>query len=189
MTKDRPDTRSDDLDELLSRIALKDRAAFDALYARTSSTLFAVTVRIMKNRAEAEDVLQEVYIRVWHRASSFRPGQAKARSWLIAIARNLSIDRIRARRAPVAPIEMAEDIPDTNPTPEAAAAAAQDRARIETCLEELENNRAEAVRAAYVEGYSYQDLADRFGTPLNTIRTWLRRSLLRLRDCMEQRVL
>ena len=180
MTRDHPD-----LDHLLSRIALNDRRAFDALYARTSGTLFAVTVRIMKNRAEAEDVLQEVYIRIWQRASTFRPGQAKAMSWLIAIARNLSIDRQRAKRAPVAPIEMAEDIPDARQTPEEATATAQDRAHIETCLEQLEDKRADAVRAAYVEGYSYQELADRYDTPLNTIRTWLRRSLLRLRDCLE----
>ena len=186
MTQDRPDFHRADLDLLLSRIALKDRTAFDVLYARTSGTLFAVAVRIMKNRAEAEDVLQEVFIRVWGRAQSFRPGQAKAMSWLIAITRNLCIDRQRLKRAPVVPIEMAEEIPDIQPTPEAAAATAQDRERIATCLEQLEKNRAEAVRAAYVEGYSYQDLAERFDTPLNTIRTWLRRSLLRLRDCLER---
>ena len=185
MTHASPELHSHDLDHLLARIALKDRQAFDILYAQTSGKLFAVAVRIMRNRAEAEDILQEAFIRVWQRAQSFRPGQAKAMSWLIAITRNLAIDRQRAKRAPVAPIEMAEGIPDTGPTPEAATAASQDRARIEICLEKLEKNRAEAVRAAYIEGYSYQDLSERFGTPLNTIRTWLRRSLLRLRDCLE----
>ena len=73
----------------------------------------------------------------------------------------------------------------TGPTPEAATAAAEDRAQIEHCLDELEERRAEAVRSAYLEGYSYQELADRYDTPLNTIRTWLRRSLIRLRDCLE----
>ena len=131
MTHASPELHSHDLDHLLARIALKDRQAFDILYAQTSGKLFAVAVRIMRNRAEAEDVLQEAFIRVWQRAQSFRPGQAKAMSWLIAITRNLAIDRQRAKRAPVAPIEMAEGIPDTGPTPEAATAASQDRARIE----------------------------------------------------------
>lgn len=174
-----------DLEDLITRVALRDRQAFDALYARTSAKLFGVAVRIMKNRAEAEDVLQEAFIRIWQRAQSFRPGQARAMSWLIAITRNLAIDRLRARRAPVAPIEMAEEVPDHGPTPEAATAAAEDRAQIEHCLDELEERRAEAVRSAYLEGYSYQELADRYDTPLNTIRTWLRRSLIRLRDCLE----
>lgn len=180
---------ADDLDQLIARVALHDRVAFDELYARTSAKLFAVSMRIMKNHAEAEDVLQEAFIRIWQRAQTFRHGQARAMSWLIAITRNLAIDRIRARKAPVAPIEMAEDIPDTRPTPEAATAASQHRAQIENCLEELDAHRAEAVRSAYIEGYSYQDLADRFEAPLNTIRTWLRRSLIRLRDCLEQTTL
>ncbi len=109
-------------------------------------------------------------------------------SWLIAITRNLAIDRIRAKKAPVLPIDMAEDVPDQAKTPEAATAASEERDKIERCLEELEHRRAEAVRSAYIEGYSYQELADRFETPLNTIRTWLRRSLLRLRDCLEQSI-
>lgn len=174
------------LDELIARVAMQDRRAFDALYSQTSAKLFAVAVRIMKNRAEAEDILQEAYIRIWQRAQSYRPGQSRAMSWLIAITRNLAIDRLRSKKAPVAPMEMAEDLPDEGLTPEGATAAAEDRARIEHCLEELDQHRAEAVRSAYVEGYSYQELADRFETPLNTIRTWLRRSLIRLRDCLEQ---
>ena len=76
--------------------------------------------------------------------------------------------------------------PDAGPTPEAALAQRESRAKIDACLKELEERRAEAVRAAYLEGWSYQELADRFDTPLNTIRTWLRRSLMRLRDCLEQ---
>ncbi len=176
----------EELDELISRVALADRRAFDRLYAITSGRLFAVALRMMKNRAEAEDVLQDAYVRIWQRAGSFRPGQGRSMSWLITITRNLAIDRLRVRTAPVAPMEMAQDVPDEGPTPETALAQSESRARIDACLEELEAQRAEAVRAAYIEGWSYQELADRFDTPLNTIRTWLRRSLLRLRACMEQ---
>lgn len=176
----------DELDGLIARVALADRRAFDRLYTMTSGRLFAVALRMMKNRAEAEDVLQDAYVRIWQRAGSFRPGEGRSMSWLTTITRNLAIDRMRVRVAPVAPIEMAQDVPDDGLTPETALAQSQSRAKIDACLEELEAQRAEAVRAAYLEGWSYQELADRFDTPLNTIRTWLRRSLLRLRDCLEQ---
>lgn len=176
----------DDLDGLIARVALADRKAFDQLYAMTSGRLFAVALRMMKNRAEAEDVVQDAYIRIWQRAGSFRPGDGRSMSWLVTITRNLAIDRMRLRSAPVAPIEMAQDVPDAGPTPEVALAQSESRAQIDACLEELEDRRAEAVRAAYLEGWSYQELADQYDTPLNTIRTWLRRSLLRLRDCLEQ---
>ncbi|WP_299044394.1 sigma-70 family RNA polymerase sigma factor [uncultured Tateyamaria sp.] len=165
---------------------MADRRAFDRLYSMTSGKLFAVAMRMMKNRAEAEDVLQDAYMRIWQRAGSFRPGEGRSMSWLITITRNLAIDRMRVRAAPVASIEMAQDVPDDKPTPETALAQSENRARIDACLEQLEAHRAEAVRAAYIEGWSYQELADRFDTPLNTVRTWLRRSLLRLRACMEQ---
>ncbi|MEM9550112.1 MAG: sigma-70 family RNA polymerase sigma factor [Pseudomonadota bacterium] len=189
MTRLSPEPHEAALDHLITRVALHDRSAFDTLYMQTSGKLFAVAMRITKDRAEAEDVLQEAFIRVWQRAQSFRPGQARAISWLIAITRNLAIDRLRARVAPSAPIELAERVPDGQPTPEAAAATSEKRAQIETCLDELEERRADAVKSAYLEGYSYQDLADRYDTPINTIRTWLRRSLIHLRDCLEQSVL
>lgn len=176
----------DELDQLISSVALSDRRAFDRLYALTSGRLFAVALRMMKSRTEAEDVLQDAYVRIWQRAGSYRAGEGRSMAWLITITRNLAIDRLRVRVAPVAPIEMAQDVPDDGPTPETALAQRESRARIDACLDGLETQRAEAVRAAYIEGWSYQELADRFDTPLNTIRTWLRRSLLRLRDCLEQ---
>ncbi len=175
-----------ELDDLIARVALRDRQAFDVLYTQTSGRLFAVALRMMKNRAEAEDLLQDAFIRIWQKAGTFHPGQAKALSWLTTLTRNLAIDRLRLRQLPVVPVEMAADVPDGNPNPEAEFALSEDRSRIQACLDELETDRADAVRSAYLEGYSYQELADRFGTPLNTMRTWLRRSLLRLRDCLEQ---
>jgi len=176
----------DDLSGWLARIALRDRAAFDRLYAATSGKLFGVTLRMLNDRAEAEDALQEVYVRIWQKANRFRAGEARPMSWLIAIARNLSIDRLRARKPQARSIDDAREIADTAPTPEAAVEQSMQRARIDECLDQLDARKAEAVRSAYIEGYSYQELADRFETPLNTIRTWLRRSLLRLRRCLEE---
>lgn len=107
-------------------------------------------------------------------------------SWLIAVARNHAIDRIRARRRPAAEIDAALDVADPAPGPEAMAVAGGEADRIHHCLEELEQDRADAVRGAYLKGESYAELAERHGVPLNTMRTWLRRSLIRLRECLER---
>lgn len=175
-----------DLADLISRVALRDRRAFDQLYLATSRKLFGVALRMLKDPTEAEDAVQEVYVRIWQKADRFRPGQAQPMSWLIAIARNLSIDRLRRRKFPAIPITDASDVADPAPGPEAMTANSMERVRLDHCLDKLNEHKAEAVRSAYVEGYSYQELADRFQLPLNTMRTWLRRSLLSLRDCLKE---
>ncbi len=176
---------SEDISALIERIALRDRAAFDALYQATSAKLFGVLVRILNDRAEAEDALQEVYVRVWQRADRFGSSPTGAMSWLIAIARNHAIDRLRARKPAAADMDAATEVADGGPGPETAAIAASEAGQLNDCLAELETDKAAAVRAAYMEGYAYQELATRFGVPLNTMRTWLRRSLIKLRACLE----
>lgn len=175
-----------DISKLLASVALHDRAAFDTLYQHTSAKLFGVVLRLLKNRAEAEDALQEIYIKIWQRADRYAVSHASAMSWLIAIARNHAIDRLRARRAVHEELDEAKAIADDTPDPEALAEAAGERNRIEICMQRLEDRVANAVRGAYLDGYSYQELADRHAVPLNTMRTWLRRSLLKLRKCLEE---
>ena len=177
-----------EINGLIERIAERDRVAFDALYRCTSSRLFAVTLRILRDKSDAEDALQEVYVRVWRRAGSFQPETSNGMAWLVTIARNHSIDRVRARRTFTAPIEMAEAIVDSGPTPETAAELSDTREQLEACLDELDSKRAAAVRAAYIEGWSYAELAQHYSTPINTMRSWLRRSLLRLKSCLEGEV-
>jgi RNA polymerase sigma-70 factor, ECF subfamily len=177
---------ADDVSGLISRVALRDRAAFDRLYQLTSSKLFAVCMRILRERSEAEDALQEVYVRVWGRAERFAASDASPISWLVAIARNHCIDRIRARKAPAVNLDDALEIADGGMDPEASAVNKGEGARIDRCMGELDKDRALAVRAAYVEGFSYEDLARRFNVPLNTMRTWLRRSLMKLKECLEK---
>jgi RNA polymerase sigma-70 factor, ECF subfamily len=177
---------NDDVSGLISRVALRDRPAFDRLYQSTSSKLFGVCLRILRERAEAEDALQEIYVKVWGRAERFAASDASPVSWLTAIARNHCIDRIRARKAPSVSIDDALEIADTGMDPEAHAVNRGEGARIDRCMGELDEQRAQAVRAAYVEGHSYEDLARRFNVPLNTMRTWLRRSLLKLKECLEK---
>jgi RNA polymerase sigma-70 factor (ECF subfamily) len=173
----------EEIEALIARVALADRAAFRALYSATSAKLFGVVLRILGESAEAEDVVQEVYVKVWHGAGRYAANGLSPMTWLIAIARNAAIDRLRARPRGRTQAEVPETT-DPAPGPEAQAVAASERRRIEACLGELEADRAEAVRGAYLDGLSYDDLARRHGVPLNTMRTWLRRSLLKLRECL-----
>jgi RNA polymerase sigma-70 factor (ECF subfamily) len=179
-------THPDDISVLISRVALRDRAAFLRLYDLTSAKLFGSCLRILKDRLDAEDAVQDVYVKVWNRAGNYRPLEANPMAWLITIARNHALDRLRARANVHADLDAAGELADPAPGPEASAIAGDELARIVKCLGELDPKRAEAVQAAYVEGFSYSELAHRFGVPLNTIRTWLHRSLRSLRDCLER---
>lgn len=173
-----------DIGDLIGRVALRDRAAFNTLYERTSAKLFGTVLRILKDRAEAEEALQDVYIKIWQRADRYQAGMASPISWLAAIARNHALDMIRARRPVSDDLDVAVDLADGAPDPEQAAISGGERGRIENCLDQLPVDRAEAVRGAYLDGYSYEELAARYAVPLNTMRTWLRRSLMRLKQCL-----
>lgn len=175
----------DNIGKLLGRVALKDRAAFDVLYSLTSPKLFGACLRLLQDRSEAEDALQEIYIKIWHKADYYRPSETAAMGWLYAIARNYCLDRLRARKFLTKPIDDAFNLADKAPNPEYNAMNTGDGRRIEVCMSELEPDKAEAIQAAYVEGYSYAELSERYGIPLNTMRTWLRRSLIKLRKCLE----
>jgi RNA polymerase sigma-70 factor (ECF subfamily) len=176
----------DDLASLLARVSLKDRVAFSKLYLQSSPKLFAVLLRILRHRSEAEDALQEVYVKIWHRADRFRSEQGKPETWLTAIARNHAIDMLRARKPQSSSIDEAYDLASDEIDPETAAVNRSEGNRIDTCMQTLESDKADAVKRAYVDGLSYQELAESYNIPLNTMRTWLRRSLLKLRECLGQ---
>ena len=176
----------DPIARLLEQVAAQDRAAFRTLYSATSSKLFGVLLRILSTRAEAEDALQEVYTRVWLKAGRFEADKGRGMTWLITIARYHAIDRRRARGNHVTDGEDALlTIADTAPGAEQMVTARSEAGRITRCFDSLEGDRAAAVKGAYLNGLSYQDLSDKFNVPLNTMRTWLRRSLQKLKECLE----
>lgn len=147
-----------------------------------------VCLRILGTRSEAEDALQEIFTRVWLRAGRFDPEKGRGMTWLIAIARNHCIDRLRSRSETTATSDDEDAlsaVPDGAPGVEARLIAAGEAGRIVDCFDTLETDRAAAIRGAYLQGLSYQDLAERHAVPLNTMRTWLRRGLLKLRECMD----
>ena len=174
-----------DIADLIMRCSLRDRGAFRTLYDRTSAKLYGVVLRILRDRAEADEAIQEIYVKIWQRADRFVAGNYSPISWLVAVARNHALDMVRARRPQADELDgEAMEIADAGPSPEALTSAGEDGARIAACMAQLEPDRAEAVKGAYLDGYSYDELAQRYSVPLNTMRTWLRRSLIKLRECL-----
>ncbi|MCX7299158.1 MAG: sigma-70 family RNA polymerase sigma factor [Rhodobacterales bacterium] len=177
-------TTPPELEAMIARMALGDRTAFAALYAATSAKLFGICMRVLDNRSESEDALQEVFVKLWHSAERYQVNGLSPMTWMITVARNHAIDRLRARRAAPGDMDELAELADLTPGPEAQLIAASERGRIARCLGTLEPDRADAIRRAYLDGETYADLAYRYAVPLNTIRTSLRRSLLKLRECM-----
>lgn len=173
------------LAELLRQSAAHDQQAFAALYQRTSSKLFGVCLRMLRERGEAQDALQNVYMTVWRRADSFDSTRATAMTWLITLTRNHCIDRLRQHREAALDDALADTLVDPTPGPSAAGEASQERQRLEHCLDTLANQQKSAVRAAFFSGATYNELAERSGVPLATMKSWIRRSLIRLRMCLE----
>lgn len=178
---------SDPLAPLLARIAEGDRSALRALYEATSAKLFGVCLRILSDREEAEDVLQEVFVTIWRRADRFDPARASVATWISTIARNRAIDRLRAR-GPLARADPIEDleIADHQPDAEMRLAAAGDAARLQACLAELDPRTQSVIRTAFFEGVTYEALARRMDAPLGTVKSWIRRGLARLKGCLER---
>ena len=176
----------EDLSKLIVRTSMRDRAAFDLLYRQTSAKLFGVCVRVLGDRSAAEEALQEVYVKIWMKADRYAVSELSPISWLVAIARNHAIDRVRQRRPASIDIDAALDVADSAPDPESAVLSVDEGGRIGRCLDEHDAERAAAVRGAYLGGESYAELAARHRVPLNTMRTWLRRSLQKLRECLER---
>ena len=171
----------------MARIAAGDRAALRALYEATSAKLFGVCLRILSDREESEDVLQDVYVTVWRRADRFDAARASVTTWISTIARNRAIDRLRAR-GPLAKADPVEDleIADDQPGAEARLAAGEDARRLAGCLGELDPRTREVIRTAFFEGVTYEALARRLETPLGTVKSWIRRGLARLKGCLER---
>ena len=174
------------LDDWLARVAEGDRGAVEALYRESASRLLGICIRVLHDRDEAEDALQDVYVRIWRKAAQFDPARAGASTWLATVARNTAIDRLRARPAhALAPIELVEAMPDDGETPLESTERAGERSRLDACFDTLEPRRRRLIRAAFFDGSTYDELARRAGAPLGSVKSWIRRGLLQLRACLE----
>jgi len=178
-------TTAQDLVLLLRRTAGKDRQAFADLYSATSAKLYGIVLRILRRRDIAEEILQEVYVKIWEKAGDYQAGRASPITWMATIARNRALDEIRK----VAPTSL-EDMPAGFDVVSDAASAFdllsqnEDGKRLRDCLGGLDPQKREIVVLAYLEGLSRDELGQRFATPVATIKTWLHRSLAQLKDCL-----
>jgi RNA polymerase sigma-70 factor (ECF subfamily) len=190
--------RSHELALLMSRSALGDRDAFARLYDLTSGHLFAVVLRIQRDRALAEDLLQEVYVNLWRSAGSFDAALSQPMTWLTSVARNKAIDSLRrAQSQPVMQSVHREDddddrpdldqqLADESPGPADLLSQAGDARRLDTCMKGLTAPQRQSVALAFFDGLSHAEIAAHLHQPLGTVKSWVRRALFSLRQCLER---
>jgi RNA polymerase sigma-70 factor, ECF subfamily len=177
---------------LLQRIAARDAAAVADLYDRHSRLLFGFILRILRDRGEAEDVLQEAFVRVWSQAGKYDARMGGPLPWIVRVARNCAIDRLRARRVraavdvPAVGLAAVESTPATGiQSPEEAVLDAERRRKVTGALAGLPAEQRRLIEAAFFEGYTHSELARRFGLPLGTVKTRIRAGMIAMRQQME----
>ncbi|MDX1575963.1 MAG: sigma-70 family RNA polymerase sigma factor [Kiloniellales bacterium] len=177
------------LADLLDAAAGGDEAAFKEIYGLSSAKLFGIVLRIVRRRAAAEEILQEVYLKIWDNAATYRPDKGSPMTWMIAIARNRALDwqrrdRVRGGDLPIDEAPGRETWSDPEPDPLDWAMARQDAQALHDCLERLEEEPRTCLVLAYCEGYTHEELSERLARPLGTVKSWIRRGQARLKDCL-----
>ena len=193
--------RSLDLSRLLSRVGLGDRVAFSTLYERTSAHLLGVVLRINRDRAQAEDILQEVFVNVWRAAQNFDAAQSQPFTWLSSIARNRAIDSLR--RAQTQPrlqsnisnvsndhedSDVYDTVADPASNPLDLLSQASDARALSQCMQGLNAQQRQSVALAFFDGLSHAEVAQSMRQPLGTVKSWVRRALQSLKSCLEAAV-
>jgi len=198
-----PSARSVELAALISRVALGDRQAFEALYRGTCAQLFGIVLRINGERAQAEEVLQEVFVTVWRAATSFDQRQGQAMTWLTSIARNRAIDSLRRRASEPVTVsrfgtlggtgdddgdehDQLEHQASEDPGPLDLLDCASRRHALERCMEALTGEQRSSLALAYYQGFSHAEVALHLRQPLGTVKSWVRRGLQALRSCLDR---
>ena len=178
------------LTRLLALTATGDQRAFQQLYANSSSHLFGLLLRMLKRRDWAEEALQDCYIKIWQKAETYEPLKGAPLTWLMTVARYRALDLLRVKRPEVEMPEEGEEVPfsmeDTSESPEDRAVESEGIGRLEGCMKGLQQEQRQSVLLAYYEGYTHQELAARLNAPLGTVKSWVRRGLSKLRECLEQ---
>ena len=175
--------------ELLARTALKDQQAFAKLYRAASPHLYAVALRILREAAVAEEVLQESFVNVWHHAGSYVAARSQPLTWLTSIVRNRCLDQLRRREVETVPMDDEEEgvtIAAEGPTPVEMLLAGADAHAVRSCIEALDPGQKQAIALAFFHGLSHSEVARNLRQPLGTVKSWVRRGLERLRACLDR---
>ena len=168
----------------LTRVAARDRAALRDVYDRMSAKLFGVCLRIFPQVADAEDALQDAFVTIWQRAESFDPARGSPVTWLVTVTRNRAIDRLRATAPAHAPLEFADAVAVGGDDAEAGVIAGDEHRRLLHCVDLLPAGDAAMIKTAFFGGATYSELAERSSSPLGTIKSRVRRALMKLRECL-----
>ncbi|GAC1589309.1 MAG: sigma-70 family RNA polymerase sigma factor [Sphingomicrobium sp.] len=170
---------------LIAGTSRGDQAAFERLYAATRAKLFGVVLRILRRQDLTEEVIQEVYVKIWKSAERFDPSVASPITWMVTIARNRAIDIVRRRtEISIEDESSAMDVAADTADPLASREMTEELKRVLECVGRLEPDRQKLLLLAYYNGWSRQQLAAKFDQPVNTVKTWLRRSMLDVRNCL-----
>lgn len=171
-----------ELPNLLARVALRDQAAFRQLYDLASAHLFGVAMRILRNPSLAEEALQDAFVQIWQNAKTFQAGRGNPGAWLTSLARYRALDLVRksGRETPL------DEVPESAIPTVALAAAAHSEPKLGPCLAGLAAEPRDCITMAFVEGYSHQELSHRMKVPLGTVKSWIRRGLQQLKECLER---
>ena len=173
-----------DWSRYLTAVGVGDHSALAELYDAASSVVYGLALRILSDRALAEDVVVEVFAQVWRDAGKFDPARGSATSWIISITRSRAIDLLRSRKRERAaePIESAAGIKSALPTPEESSCLSQRRQFVRRALSTLTVEQREAIDLAYFSGLSHSEIAFKLGQPVGTIKTRIRSAMTRLRE-------
>jgi len=181
-----------DLQQLISRVALGDQEAFRRLYDATAPSLMGVALRIVRHRDRAEEVVQDAFVNVWNRAAAYQVQLSQPLTWLTAIVRNRALDELRsgARHATESLDDTetgaARDVPDDRPNPLGLLEQAADALSIRACLDAIEGPQRQCLALAYYHGLSHSEVATQIGSPIGSVKVWLRRGLERLKRCLDR---
>lgn len=174
-----------DLEGALARCAGGDRAALRIIYEAEAPAMLGVARRLLRRAALAEEAVQDAFVLIWRKADSFDPKLGSARGWIYAVLRNRALNMLRSeRRLELSGEPVGEETADEAEDPEAAVLRLSDASALKGCLEQLEPRRRTAVMLAFVQGLSHAELAGRLDMPLGTVKSWIRRSLISLRECL-----
>jgi len=178
------------LQQLLVATAQGDQRSFRQLYEASSAHLFGLLLRMLKRRDWAEEALQDCYLKIWQKAETYAPEKGAPLTWLMTVARYRALDLLRMKRPEVEMPEEREAAPltfeDTAEDPQARAVEQEGMGRLQECMKGLQDQEQRGVLLAYYEGYTHQELATAMKAPLGTVKSWVRRGLQKLRECLEQ---